>query len=146
VQNLLNSIEKPFKVLRKMKQYYFSKITDYSFDDAIQTITETLKDEGFGILMDIDVKATLKQKIDYDFKRYTILGACHPQLAKEALGIEDKIGIMMPCNVVVIEQPEGGVEVCVVNPMMFAEVVKNDRLECFATEVRGKIRRALSRI
>ncbi len=129
-----------------MTNYYFSKVVDYSFDEAIETITEMLKDEGFGILSTIDVQSTLKEKINYNFKRYTILGACNPALAKEALGIEDKIGIMMPCNIVIIEQPEGGVEVAAVNPMIFTEVIDNDRLECFATDVRGKIRRALSRL
>jgi uncharacterized protein (DUF302 family) len=126
-------------------QYYFSKIIAGTFEDAVIAITDSLKEEGFGILMNIDVQATLKEKIGHDIKKYLIMGACNPNLAKEALSIEDKIGIMMPCNVVVIEQPEG-IEIALVNPMIFSQVVDNDRLECFATEVRGKLRRALAKI
>lgn len=127
-------------------KYYFTKSTNYSFDEAVKITVEALKEEGFGIVSEIDVQNTLKEKLNRDFKRYLILGACNPSLAHEALLVEDKMGIMMPCNVTVIEQPDGIVEVSALNPMILADVVKNDRLECFATDVRGKLRRAMARI
>ncbi len=127
-------------------KYYITKSTSYNFDEAVQLISESLIEEGFGIVSEIDVKKTFKEKINVDFKRYLILGACHPSLAHEALLAEDKMGIMMPCNVTIIEQPEGIVEVSILNPVVLLDCVKNDRLECFATDVRGKLRRALARL
>ncbi len=126
--------------------YFFSRFVPYGFDESKELILDFLKDEGFGLMYEIDVKNTLKEKIDVDFgKKYTILGVCNPQMAKDALEIEDKLGIMMPCNVVVIEQPEG-TEVAAVNAQMFSQIIENDRLECFANEVRGKLRRAMQRL
>ncbi|MCF8373339.1 MAG: DUF302 domain-containing protein [Bacteroidales bacterium] len=127
-------------------KYYYTKSTNYSFEEAVEITTNALKEEGFGIISEIDVQKTLKEKINRDFKRYLILGACNPTLAHEALLAEDKMGIMMPCNVTIIEQPDGIVEVSALNPMILSDVVKNDRLECFATDVRGKLRRVLARI
>ena len=127
-------------------KYYFTKSTSYDYEEAVELTMEALQEEGFGIVSEINMHTTLKEKINKDFKRYLIIGACHPSLAHEALLFEDKIGIMMPCNVTVIEQPDGIVDISTFNPMILNDVVKNDRLECFATDVRGKLRRVLARL
>ncbi|MBU0559389.1 MAG: DUF302 domain-containing protein [Bacteroidetes bacterium] len=126
--------------------YFFTKVVDISFDQAIEKITEELKKEGFGILTEIDVKATLKKKIDVDFRPYKILGACNPQYAYKALQAEDKIGIMLPCNVVVQENVEGKTEVSVINPMDALSAVNNPNLEEFAIDVTNKVKSALDRL
>ncbi len=126
--------------------YFFTKKTNYKFDEAINLITESLQEEGFNIVSQIDMQKTLKEKINRNFKRYHILGACNPTLANEALLAEDKIGLLLPCNITVIEQDENTVEVSIFNPINLLDIVKNDRLECFTTDARGKLRRALSRI
>ena len=108
--------------------YYFSKIVDDSFDDAIERVTARLADAGFGVLTTIDVSATLKKKIDVDFQRYTILGACNPGFAHKALQAEDKIGTMLPCNVIVQETPDGKVEVAAVDPMASMMAIQNETL------------------
>lgn len=96
--------------------YYFSKILNLSFDEAVSKVTEELKKEGFGILTDIDVQATLKKKLNVDFRKYRILGSCNPPFAYQALLKEDKIGTMLPCNVIVQEMPGGKVEVAAIDP------------------------------
>ena len=115
--------------------YYFSKIVDDNFEDAIERVTKHLADAGFGVLTTIDVSGTLKKKIDVDFHRYTILGACNPSLAYKALQAEDKIGTMLPCNVVVQETPEGKVEIAAVDPMASMMAVQNETLGGVASEV-----------
>ena len=97
--------------------YYFSTITDLPFKEAIEKVTGELKKEGFGILSSIDVKETLKKKLNVDFKNYMILGACNPPFAYKSLQTEEKIGLMLPCNFVVIEQPDGSTEVAAIDPM-----------------------------
>ena len=126
--------------------YYFSKFVDYSFDEAIVKITAELKEVGFGILTEIDVKATLKNKIDVDFRPYKILGACNPKFAHKALSAEDKIGVLLPCNVIVQETEEGKVEVAVMNPMEAMSVVKNENLQEIASSVNELLESALSKI
>ena len=126
--------------------YYFSKFVDYSFDEAIVKITAELKEVGFGILTEIDVKATLKNKIDVDFRPYKILGACNPKFAHKALSAEDKIGVLLPCNVIVQETEEGKVEVAVMNPMEAMSVVKNENLHEIASSVNELLESALSKI
>lgn len=98
--------------------YYFSKALEISFDEAVAKVTEELKQEGFGVLTEIDVKQTLKKKLDVDFRKYKILGACNPPFAYQALQLEDKIGVMLPCNVVVQENDEGSVEISAVDPIV----------------------------
>lgn len=120
--------------------YYFSKIVDDSFDDAIERVTKHLADAGFGVLTTIDVSATLKKKIDVDFQRYTILGACNPKFAHQALLAEDKIGTMLPCNVIVQETPEGKVEVAAVDPMASMMAVQNETLGDVAAQVQGMLK------
>lgn len=126
--------------------YYKAKIVDLSFDEAIQKATDELKKVGFGILTEIDVKETLKKKIDVDFRNYKILGACNPKFAHQALTAEDKIGVLLPCNVIVQETEDGKVEVAIMNPAEAMSVVKNDDLEPIAAEVNKLLETALENI
>ncbi len=123
--------------------YYFSKIVDDSFEDAIERITRHLADAGFGVLTTIDVSATLKKKIDVDFPRYTILGACNPGFAHKALLAEDKIGTMLPCNVIVQEMANGKVEVAAVDPMASMMAINNEALGGIASEVRVMLKNVI---
>jgi len=124
--------------------YYLAKQVDLTFDDAIDRVTALLKDEGFGILTVIDVKETLKKKIDVDFRKYTILGACNPKLAHQALTHEDKVGVMLPCNVVVQEYDDGRVEVVAMDPLGPMEAIGNPALSEMAKEVHTRLERVLS--
>lgn len=126
--------------------YYFSKIIDDSFEGAIERVTGLLADEGFGVLTTIDVSATLKKKLDVDFQRYTILGACNPGYAHKALTAEDKIGTMLPCNVIVQETPDGKTEVAAVDPMASMMAIENETLGGIATEVREKLKAVIERL
>lgn len=124
--------------------YYIAKtLKNRSFDETILRVTEALKSQGFGILTDIDVKATMKKKLDLDFRRYRILGACNPPLAHAALEAEDRIGTLLPCNVIVQERSEGAVEVAAVDPVASMAAVGNPALEKLASIVRGKLRAAV---
>lgn len=124
-------------------RYYFSKVLDVSFEEAISKVTEELKKEGFGILTEIDVKTVLKKKLDVDMQSYKILGACNPQFAHKALQLEDKIGTMMPCNVIVQETVEGKVEVAAVDPISSMQAVDNPDLREVAEEVRSKLKKVI---
>jgi len=120
--------------------YYFNKVLKgKSFNEAIELVTAELKKEGFGILTEIDIKDTLKSKIDVDFKKYKILGACNPHFAYEALQSEDKIGVLLPCNVIVEEHENGAVEVSAVNPMASMSAVQNKTLGELASKVQLKL-------
>ena len=123
--------------------YHFSKTLGIPFSDAVARTTEALKREGFGVLTDIDVQSTLKQKIGVDFRKYRILGACNPGLAHKALLAEDKIGTMLPCNVVVQELEDGKVEVSAIDPIASMQAVANPALAGVATEVQDKLRRVI---
>lgn len=124
--------------------YYFSKFVDDSFDEAIERVTEHLSKEGFGVLTTIDVSATLKKKLDVDFQRYTILGACNPGYAHKALQAEDKIGTMLPCNVIVQETADGKVEVAAVDPMASMMAIENETLGGIASDVRSKLQSVIN--
>jgi uncharacterized protein (DUF302 family) len=126
--------------------YYINKTTDYTFDEAVDKISLALKEVGFGILTEIDMKATLKNKLDVDRRPYKILGACNPPFAHKALSMEEKIGILLPCNVVVLENEEGKVEVSIMDPAVAMSVVDNPRLESLASVVKEKLELALSNI
>jgi uncharacterized protein (DUF302 family) len=126
--------------------YYFSKTVNEDFDKAIERVTTKLKEEGFGVLTEIDVKATLKKKLDVDFKKYKILGACNPPFAYKALQSEDKIGIMLPCNIVVEENSDGKVEVSAVDPIASMMAVKNESLGSIAEEVRSKLKKVIDQL
>lgn len=123
--------------------YYFSTMVKMGFDDAINRVTEALKEEGFGVLTEIDVKAALKKKIDVDFRKYTILGACNPVFAHKALMEEDKIGTMLPCNVVVQEKADGSIEIAAINPIASMQAVENQNLGQIATEVQSKLKKVI---
>jgi uncharacterized protein (DUF302 family) len=128
-------------------QYYSSKQLDnISFDEAIQKVTEALKEEGFGVLTEIDVKETFRKKLDVDFKPYRILGACNPQFAYKALQAEDKIGTMLPCNVIVQQTEAGAIEVAVVDPVASMQAVDNEGLAGIAGEVRDKLKEVLNKL
>jgi uncharacterized protein (DUF302 family) len=120
--------------------YYFSKKITMPFDDAVARVTEALKKESFGVLTDIDVQATLKKKLNADFRKYRILGACNPPFAYQALQAEDKIGTMLPCNVIVQELGGGVVEVAAVDPAASMAAVKNPKLVEIAGQVRAKLK------
>lgn len=126
--------------------YFFNKKVELSFDDAIQKVTEELKKDGFGVLTEIDVKGTLKKKLDVDFKNYRILGACNPGFAYQALQNEDKIGVMLPCNVIVEENDDGSVEVSAVDPVASMQAISNENLGKIAGEVRDKLRSVVERL
>jgi uncharacterized protein (DUF302 family) len=126
--------------------YHFSKTLDVPFDQAVARVIEALKGEGFGVLTDIDVKATLKNKLGVDFRPYRILGACNPPLAYRALQLEDKIGTMLPCNVIVQEYPGDGVEVSAVDPVASMQAIENPGLAEVATEVQAKLRRIVNEL
>ncbi|HEX5037828.1 MAG TPA: DUF302 domain-containing protein [bacterium] len=123
--------------------YYFSKTLKTTFEDAVNRTVEALKKEGFGVLTDIDVKATLKKKLDVDFRNYRILGACNPPFAHQALLAEDKIGTMLPCNVIVQEHAPGRVEVAAVDPAASMQAIANPELEKIAHRVREKLAQAM---
>ena len=124
--------------------YYFNKVLKTkSFDEAIELVTAELKKEGFGVLTEIDIKKTLKNKIDVDFKKYTILGACNPHFAYKALQNEDKIGVLLPCNVIGEEHENGDIEVSAVDPISSMGTVKNENLGNLASEVQQKLIRVI---
>jgi uncharacterized protein (DUF302 family) len=127
-------------------KYYINKTTDYQFDEAVDRITMALKGVGFGILTEIDMKATLKSKLDIDRRPYKILGACNPPFANKALGMEEKIGILLPCNVTVIEREDGKVDVSVMDPTVAMSMVENPDLELLAADVSEKLEAALASI
>ena len=124
--------------------YYFSKMLDAGFDDAVARTTEALKRQGFGIITEIDVKETLSKKLGVDFRNYKILGACNPALAYEALKAEDKVGTMLPCNVVVHETGDGKVEVAAIDPVASMAAIDNPSLGQLASTVREKLKSVVS--
>lgn len=126
--------------------YYFAQALTTTFDDAVSRTTAALKDEGFGIITEIDLKETFKRKIDVDFRRYKILGACNPNLAYEALKLEDKVGTMLPCNVIVQELDSGQIEVAAIDPVASMQAIGNPELEKKAQTVRQKLQRVIERL
>ena len=126
--------------------YYFNKVVDMTFDEAINKVTEELKKEGFGVLTEIDVTAALKKKINVDFRKYRILGACNPSFAYKALLAEDKIGTMLPCNVVVQETESGKVEIAAVNPVASMQAIENESLGDIAVTVQSKLRQVIENV
>jgi len=127
-------------------KYYFSKTIKDDFDTAIQKVTDSLKTEGFGILTEIDIQAAFKTKLDVDFRPYRILGACNPPFAYQALLAEDKIGTMLPCNVIVQQLENGLVEVAAVDPMASMQAVENESLGEVAVAVRKKLEEVINNL
>jgi uncharacterized protein (DUF302 family) len=127
--------------------YYFSKtLKEKSFEKAIEQVTQELKNEGFGVLTEIDIAQTLRKKLDVDFKKYTILGACNPSFAYKALTHEDKIGVFLPCNVVVEENDHREIEVSAVDPVASMMAVKNENLSAIAQEVQQKLKNVIEKL
>lgn len=126
--------------------YYFSKTIEAPFDQAVARTREALASEGFGVISEIDVSATLRNKIGVDFRPYLILGACNPALAHEALKLEDKVGTMLPCNVVVQDAGGGRTEIAAIDPAASMQAIDNPPLKIKAGEVAKKLQAALSRI
>lgn len=126
--------------------YFFSKKVTMNFENAMSRITEELKKEGFGVLTEIDVKATLKKKLDVDFQKYTILGACNPAFAYKALQAEPHIGTMLPCNVIVQELADGKVEVAAVDPLASMQAIQNQELQAIAKEIQLKLKRVIDQL
>ena len=125
-------------------EYYFSKTLNVSFDEAIKITTEALKSESFGVVSEIRMHEKLKEKLDIDFKKYTILGACNPPFAYKALQAEDKIGTMLPCNVLVIEQAENEIEIAAVNPIASMQAIVNPALGEVAQQVTDKLKKVIA--
>ena len=129
-----------------MKYYFSKKLTDVSFEQALQKVEEALQAEGFGVLTDINVQATFKKKLDVDFQKYRILGACHAPSAHRALQAEDKVGTMLPCNVIVQELEDGRIEVAAINPIASMQAVENETLGGVATEVTKMLKRVVEMV
>ena len=127
-------------------EYYFSKTLDVTFDEAVKLTTEALKSEGFGVISEINMHEKLKEKLGVDFKRYKILGACNPPLAYKALQAEEKIGTMLPCNVLVIEQGQNKIEIAAVNPVASMQAITNPALGDMALEVTNKLKRVIDNL
>ncbi len=129
-----------------MAKYYFGKTVELSFDDAIVRVTEELKKEGFGVLTEIDMQATLKKKLDVDFRPYKILGACNPPFAYKALQAEQNIGLMLPCNVIVQDAGNGKTEIAAIDPLVSMSNVENPALEPVAAEIKAKLQRVIQNV
>jgi len=126
--------------------YYFSKTLQLSFDEAVAKAVEELKKEGFGILTEIDVKETLKKKLNVDFRKYKILGACNPPFAYQALQSEDKVGLMLPCNVIVQETADGKTEVSAIDPIASMQAIDNPKLREVAEQVQAKLKKVINNL
>jgi uncharacterized protein (DUF302 family) len=130
----------------KMTKYYFEKTVELSFDDAIVRVTEELKKEGFGVLTEVDIQATLKKKLDVDFRPYKILGACNPPFAYKALQAEHNIGLLLPCNVIVQDAGNGKTEIAAIDPLVSMSKVENPALEPVAAEIKAKLQRVIQNV
>jgi uncharacterized protein (DUF302 family) len=126
-------------------EYGFSKIVDQPFEQTVEKVTEELKKVGFGVLTEIDVKDTMKKKLNVDFKKYKILGACNPPIAHKALQVEEELGLLLPCNVIVYEK-EGKTAVSVFNPMIMSQLIDNKDMLAIAEEVKIKLMTVLDSI
>lgn len=125
--------------------YYFNKIVDLTFEEAIKKVTEELKKEGFGVLTEIDVTGALKKKINVDFRKYRILGACNPKFAHKALLEEDKIGTMLPCNVIVQQRVDGKIEIAAIDPIASMQAIKNEKLGEIASQIQSKLKKVIEK-
>jgi uncharacterized protein (DUF302 family) len=126
--------------------YYFTKTTSLGYEQALMRVQEELKKEGFGIITEIDVREILKKKLNIDFRRYKILGACNPSFAHQALQVESRIGTMLPCNVIVQEREDGQTEVSAINPLESMKAVVNPQLEQVGSQVAAKLKGVVDRV
>ncbi len=132
--------------MEEMKGYAFTRILNTSYEDAISKVTEALKEEGFGVLTEIDVKATLKKKLGVDFRKYVILGACSPPYAYQTLQTDLDVGLLLPCNVIVYETDDQKARVSAINPVSALQVIKNRELRKIAEEVSQKLKRVVDKV
>jgi uncharacterized protein (DUF302 family) len=123
--------------------YYFAKTLWYGFDEAVRRTTEALKNAGFGIITEIDVEETFRKKLDVDFRNYRILGACNPHMAHEALAIEDKVGTMLPCNVIVQDAGGGKTEVAAIDPVASMQAIANPKLDAPARQIQSLLKQVI---
>mgnify|MGYP006285156093 CR=1 FL=1 len=126
--------------------YYYSKTIDATLEEAEARVRDELQKEGFGVLTEIDVTATLKKKLDVDFRPYKILGACNPPAAHKALQAEDKIGTMLPCNVIVQETEDGGTEIAAIDPVASMQAVESEALHAVAEDIRNRLRTVIDSV
>ena len=126
--------------------YYFNTVLDCPFDEAIHRVKDVLQQEGFGILSEIDVQNALKKKLDVDFKKYVILGACNPHFAYKALQAEEKIGTMLPCNVIILEKDTGQNEIAAIDPIASMQAIANPQLQDIAHQVRSKLKKVIANL
>ena len=131
--------------MEKIKEYAFSTVLDASYEDAVSKVTDALKEEGFGVLTEIDVKSTLKKKLGVDFRKYVILGACNPPYAHRTLQADLDVGLLLPCNVIVYETDDKKAYVSAFNPISALEVIKSEELTEIAEEVSEKLKRVLDK-
>jgi len=129
-----------------MKYYFNTVLENISFEEAKEKLVEELKKEGFGVLTQIDMKATLKKKLDVDFRPYEILGACHPQYAYKALSNEGKIGLMLPCNIIVERNKAGNIEISAIDPISSMGAVENENLGVIASEVQQILKKVIENL
>jgi len=132
--------------MEEMKGYAFNRILDTSYEDAISKVLDALKEEGFGVLTEIDVKATLKKKLGADFRKYMILGACNPPYAYQTLQTDLDVGLLLPCNVIIYETDDQKAYISAVNPVSALQVIKNRELRKIAEEVSEKLKRVVDRV
>jgi uncharacterized protein (DUF302 family) len=126
--------------------YYFKTVLDCPFDEAIHRVKDVLQQEGFGILSEIDVQNALKKKLDVDFKKYVILGACNPHFAYQALQAEEKIGTMLPCNVIILAKDNGQSEIAAIDPIASMQAIANPQLQDIAHQVRSKLKKVIANL
>jgi uncharacterized protein (DUF302 family) len=132
--------------MKKAEEYAFTKVLNTSYEDAVSKITDALKEEGFGVLTEIDVKATLKKKLDVDFRKYVILGACNPPYAYRTLQTDLDVGLLLPCNVIVYETDDKKAHISAINPVSALEVIKKEELRKIAEEVTEKLKRVVDKV
>ena len=132
--------------MEKLKEYAFSTILETSFEDAVDRIKDALKEEGFGVLTEIDVKTAFKKKLNKDFRKYVILGACNPPFAFRTLETDLDVGLLLPCNVIVYETDEKKAYIAAINPVSALKVIKKENLKQIAKEVSGKLEKAIEKV
>ena len=132
--------------MEKVKRYAFSAVVDRSYEDAISLVTDALQEEGFGVLTEIDVKATLKKKLDREFRKYVILGACNPPYAYRSLEADLDVGLLLPCNVIVYETDDKRAYIAAINPISALEIIQSQELKSIAAEVSEKLKRVVEKL
>ncbi len=132
--------------MEKVSQYAFTAVLNVPYEDAVSKVTEALKEEGFGVLTEINVKETLKKKLGVDFRKYVILGACNPPYAHRTLQVDLNVGLLLPCNVIVYETDDEKTYVSAINPVSALEVIKNEDLRKIAEEVSEKLKKVVNKL